>query len=196
MAGIFQIRRSHGIMSGVLVALLGIWGGLIPFVGPYFSYAYTPDKAWTYNTGRLWLEILPGAAVLLGGLLLIVAAGRHTALFGAFLAIVGGAWFAVGNVLAPLWTTANPAGVPASTTTLMRAMEQIGFFTGLGVAVVLLAALAAGRVTAVPGVRAVAPVTPVGPLESERTVNAQPSDREDRSDRSDRSDREDTEVIG
>jgi hypothetical protein len=179
MAGIWEIRRSHGIVSGVLLALLGIWGGLIAFVGPYFKYAYTPDKAWTYNTGRLWLEILPGAAVLLGGLLLIAARGRHTALFGAFLAIVGGAWFAVGNVLAPLWTTADPAGVPVSTTALMRAMENIGFFTGLGVVVVLLAGLAAGRVTAVPGVRGGASTEPVTPIESERTVNAQPADRED-----------------
>jgi hypothetical protein len=184
MAGIFEIRRSHGIASGVLLALLGIWGGLIPFVGPYFKYAYTPDKAWTYNTGRLWLEILPAAAVLLGGLLLIIARGRHTALFGAFLAIVGGAWFALGNVLAPLWTSANPAGVPASATTLMRTMENIGFFTGLGVVVVLFAALAAGRVSAVPGVRALATgsttgPTPVTPVESERTVNAQLADRED-----------------
>jgi hypothetical protein len=159
MAGMLQIRRIHGAFSGFLLALLGIWGALIPFIGPYFHYAYTPDKAWTYNTGRLWLEILPGAAVLLAGLLLMVAASRPLALFGALLGILGGAWFAVGNVLAPLWTTVNPAGVPASTTTLMRAMEEIGFFTGLGVAIVLLAGVAAGRLTAVPGVVA----TPVVP---------------------------------
>jgi hypothetical protein len=145
-----QVKRSHGILGGALLALLGIWGALIPFIGPYFHYAYTPDKAWTYNTGRLWLEILPGAAALLGGLLLMGSAGRHIKLFGAFLGIVAGAWFAVGNVLAPLWTTANPAGLPAGATTLMRAMEQIGFFTGLGVAIVLVAAAAAGRLTAVP----------------------------------------------
>ena len=57
-----RIRRTHGIFGGLLVALLGIWGGIIPFVGPYFNYAYTPDKAWTYTTGRLELEILPGPA--------------------------------------------------------------------------------------------------------------------------------------
>jgi len=62
-----QMRRSRGAFSGFLLMLLGLWGALIPFVGPYFDYAYTPDKAWTYNTGRLWLEILPGAAVFLGG---------------------------------------------------------------------------------------------------------------------------------
>lgn len=176
MTGIWQIRRSHGILSGVLLALLGIWGGLIPFVGPYFNYAYTPDKAWTYNTGRLWLEILPGAAALLGGIVLVIARNRHIALFGAFLGIISGAWLAIGNVVAPLWTTAAPAGVPASTTTLMRAMEQIGFFTGLGVVMVLVAAVAAGRVAAVPGV---APVTPAAPAERERPVSTVPADRED-----------------
>ena len=97
-----RIRRTHGIFGGLLVALLGIWGGIIPFVGPYFHYAYTPDKAWTYTTGRLELEILPAAGALLGGLLMMAARSRHVALFGAFLAIASGAWFALGNVLAPL----------------------------------------------------------------------------------------------
>ena len=55
MAGMLQMRRSRGAFSGFLLILLGLWGALIPFVGPYFHYAYTPDKAWTYNTGRLWL---------------------------------------------------------------------------------------------------------------------------------------------
>src|SRR5487761_7612 len=115
-----RIRRTHGIFGGLLVALLGIWGGIIPFVGPYFNYAYTPDKAWTYSTGRLWLEILPGAGALLGGLLMLATRSRHTALLGAVLAIASGAWFAVGNVLAPLWTSTAPAGGPASTGTVMR----------------------------------------------------------------------------
>lgn len=148
--GSMQIRRSHGILGGLLVALLGIWGGIIPFVGPYFGYAYTPDKVWTYNNGRLWLEILPGACALLGGLLMMAARSRHTVLFGSFLAIISGAWFVLGNVFAPLWTTANPAGVPASTGTTMRALEQLGFFAGLGIVIILLAAVVAGRVTAVP----------------------------------------------
>jgi hypothetical protein len=149
-----RIRRTHGIIGGLLVALLGIWGGIIPFVGPYFNYAYTPDKAWTYTSGRLWLEILPGAGALLGGLLIMVARSRHVALFGAFLAVASGAWFALGNVFAPLWTVAGPAGGPASSGTLMRALEQVGFFTGLGVVIVMVAAAVAGRISAVPGVTA------------------------------------------
>lgn len=158
VAGYMRIRRTHGILGGFLVALLGIWGGIIPFVGPYFHYAYTPDSAWTYTTGRLYLEILPGAGALLGGLIMMSARGRHFVLFGSVLAIASGAWFALGNVFAPLWTAANPAGTPASSGVSMRVLEQFGFFTGLGIVIVLLAALVAGRVSAVPSV----PVTDRG----------------------------------
>jgi hypothetical protein len=152
-----QMRRSRGAFSGFLLMLLGLWGALIPFVGPYFDYAYTPDKAWTYNTGRLWLELLPGAAVFLGGFLLMVAKSRHTALFGALLAAAAGAWFTLGTVLSPLWNHHVPmGGSPASNTVYMRIMEQLGFFTALGVVIVFVAAVALGRVASVPsGIREV-----------------------------------------
>src|ERR1700749_1410431 len=158
-----RIRRTHGIFGGLLVALLGIWGGIIPFVGPYFSYAYTPDKAWTYTTGRLWLEILPGGGALLGGLLMMWAGSRHAALFGSLLAIASGAWFALGNVFAPLWTVAGPAGGPARRGTVMRGVGEGRFFTGPGIVTVLFAAVVAGRGTAVPGVTDVVerPTVPV-----------------------------------
>jgi hypothetical protein len=149
-----RIRRTHGFFGGLLVALLGIWGGLIPFIGPYFHYAFTPDKAWTYTTGRLDLEILPAAGALLGGLIMMSARGRHSVLFGSLLAIASGAWFALGNIFAPLWTVANPAGGPASTGTVMRIAEQIGFFSGLGIVIVMIAAMVAGRITAVRSVPA------------------------------------------
>jgi hypothetical protein len=164
MAGMLRMRRSRGVVSGFLLVLLGLWGGLIQFIGPYFHYAYTPDTAWTYTTARLWLAILPGAAVFLGGILLMIATGRHTALFGALLAAAAGAWFALGTVLSPLWNHNVPlGGTPVGTTVLMRIMEQIGIFTGLGVAVVFVAAAAFGRILSVPAgiVEPVAPVTSV-----------------------------------
>jgi hypothetical protein len=163
-----RIRRTHGIFGGLLVALLGIWGGIIPFVGPYFNYAYTPATAWTYNTGRLYLEILPGVGALLGGLLMMAAQSRHMVLLGALLGMASGAWFALGNVFAPLyWSAANPAGIPASTGTWMPILEQVGFFTGLGIVIVLFAAMAAGRVTAVPGVTRVVTAGPTVPASRE-----------------------------
>ena len=150
MAGMLQMRRSRGAFSGFLLMLLGLWGALIPFVGPYFHYAYTPDKAWIYNTGRLWLELLPGAAVFVGGFLLMIARGRHIALFGALLAAAAGAWFTLGPVLSPLWNQhVAMGGSPASATVYMRIMEQLGFFTALGVVIVFVAAMALGRIASV-----------------------------------------------
>jgi hypothetical protein len=134
----------------VLLVLLGIWGGLIPFVGPYFHYAYTPDRAWTYTTGRLWLEILPAAATIVGGLIVSSTASRPVAIFGAWLAALSGAWFAVGTTFSTLWTAGGTvaAGSPVGGT-LARTVEQIGFFTGLGVVIVFLAAVALGRFTVI-----------------------------------------------
>ena len=174
MAGMLQMRRSRGAASGFLLVLLGAWGALIPFIGPYFHYAYTPDTAWTYTSARLWLEVLPGAAVFLGGILLMIATGRHVALFGAMLAAAAGAWFTLGTTLSPLWNNhVTLGGVPASSTVFMRIMEQLGFFSALGVVVVFIAAAAFGRVlsvaSGVPVVETVPPVETV-PARTGRTL--------------------------
>jgi hypothetical protein len=151
MTTMLQVPRSRGAVSGLLLVLLGLWGALIPLVGPYFHYAYTPDTAWTFTAGRAWLEIVPGAAVLVGGVLLLVSASRPAAMFGAGLAAAGGAWFALGTVLSPIWPAAATlnAGSPAGTTMLLRQLEHLGFFTGLGVVIVFVAALALGRLTVI-----------------------------------------------
>jgi hypothetical protein len=169
MAGMLQMRRSRGAASGFLLVLLGLWGALIPFIGPYFHYAYTPDTSWTYTTARLWLEILPGAAVFLGGILLMVATGRHVALFGAILAAAAGAWFTLGTTLSPLWNNhVTMGGSPASSTVFMRIMEEIGFFSALGVVIVFIAGAALGRIMSVTsGIPAAGPVPPAEPVPAE-----------------------------
>jgi hypothetical protein len=172
MAGMLQMRRSRGAASGFLLVLLGAWGALIPFIGPYFHYAYTPDTAWTYTTARLWLEILPGAAVFLGGILLMIATGRHIALFGALLAAAAGAWFTLGTIFSPLWNNhVTLGGSPTASTQFMRIMEQIGFFSALGVVIVFIAAAAFGRILSVDsGVRAIETVPPAERVPAAETV--------------------------
>lgn len=141
----------RGGVSGIMLMLLGAWGALIPFVGPYFDYAYTPDKTWAYTSGRLWLSIVPGAAAFLGGLL-VVASARVGA-FGGLLAAAGGAWFVVGqSIIAVAFshssiTPGTPVTVSGATfsTNIMRFLEGLGFFYGLGVLIVFFAALAIGR---------------------------------------------------
>jgi hypothetical protein len=165
MSGMLRIPRSRGALSGVLLVLLGAWGGVIAFVGPYFHYAYTPDSAWSYTSGRLWLEILPGAGAVAGGVITVASASRPVAMFGAWLAGISGAWFALGTVIGHAWAGSGlSAGTPVGGT-LTRAVEQIGFFTGLGVVIVFLAALALGRLSVV-GIREAA--IPAGTLPPRR----------------------------
>ena len=141
----------RGRASGILLMLLGAWGAVIPFVGPYFGYAYTPDKTWAYTSGRLWLSIVPGAAALLGGVLIIVSA--RTTWAGGLLAALGGAWFVLGQAVMAVAVTSGSvtagspvtsAGAAISPATL-RFLEGLGFFYGLGVVVVFLAARALGQ---------------------------------------------------
>lgn len=145
-----QPVASRGRASGALLVLLGAWGALVPFVGPYFGYAYTPDKAWAYTSGRLVLSVLPGALVFLGGLMVLASDGA--AAIGGFFAAVGGAWFVVGAavvaVVAPSSYGPGSPVVPAGATfgpATMRLLELLGFFTGLGVVIVFLGALAMGK---------------------------------------------------
>jgi hypothetical protein len=163
MASVARIPRSRGGVTGVLLILLGAWGGLAPFVGPYFHFGYTPDTAWHYNSGHLYLSIVPGAAALVGGLLVVAAGHRAVGSLGAVLAVLGGAWFIFGWQVMPLAakngsiSPGNPLtgslGSLGSGTRVF--IEQAGFFTGTGALIVFLAALALGRF-AVVGVRDVA----------------------------------------
>jgi hypothetical protein len=148
MTATLRVRRSRGALSGVLLVLLGIWGAVIPFIGPYFHYAYTPDKTWDYTSGRLWMELLPGAAVFVGGVFVLISRHRAVAVLATWLAAAGGAWFAVGGLVASRWTSLASAGAPVGGATRM-VLEQIGFFVGLGVVIVFLAGLAMGRFTVV-----------------------------------------------
>jgi hypothetical protein len=148
MAGTLRVRRSQGALSGVLLVLLGIWGALIPFVGPYFRYAYTPDRAFVVTSGRMWLEVLPGVVALVGGIVVLISRFRPAAVLGAWLAALAGAWFAVGGLIAGHWARLPRVGAPVGGSA-RAVLEQIGFFTGLGVVIVFVAALALGRFTVV-----------------------------------------------
>lgn len=146
-----RVPRSRGALSGLVLVVLGAWGALIPFIGPTFSYAYTPADSWHWTLWRFWLEVLPGAGAVLGGLILIASADRLRGSIGGWLGAAAGAWFIVGLPLAPV-VHIHGVGAPASSGTDTRAWETIGMFSGLGVVILLFAAVALGRL-AVVGVR-------------------------------------------
>jgi len=136
-------------VSGCLLILLGVWGGIVPFIGPYFGYYYGKNQTWLFNTDRLWLSVLPAAAAILGGLIVLLLP-RVSAL-GALLAALGGAWFVLGG---PVMAVAKPGtgpGAPATASgamfgpATMHLLENAGFFSGVGIVIVFFAAVALGR---------------------------------------------------
>ena len=142
--GSLHMPRSRGAVSGLLLIILGLWGALIPFVGHYFNFAYTPGQTWAWTTARGWLEVFPGAVTAVGGLLLLVSGNRATAMFGGWLATIAGAWFIVGRTLAPTLRIQG-IGQPTAATDAKRALLEIGYFSGLGALIVFVSGAVLAR---------------------------------------------------
>jgi hypothetical protein len=146
----YRVPRSRGALSGVLLLILGAWAALAPMIGPYFDVAYTPspNDAWHWTAARGWLEVLPGAAAFLGGLLLIVSASRVMTMLGGWLAAAGGAWLIVGPPLADAMNVSlgvpEPAGGPWH-----RAFDAVVLFYGIGAVIVFVAGTGVGRLSVV-----------------------------------------------
>lgn len=146
-----RIPLRRGSVCGLLLIVLGLWGGLAPFIGPYLHFGFTPDKTWHYSSGRLYYSIIPAAAVLVGGLLAVLSRNRGLGVFAGLLATLGGIWFSLGQtfmtiVLKKSFTVGSPILHAGATPTGVRAyLETLTLFGGLGVLVVLVGAVAMGR---------------------------------------------------
>lgn len=152
--GLLRTASTRGVVTGAVLAALGLWSVLVPLIGPYFGYALSPAGPWTRPWAALWLQIVPGGALLLAGILLMLTQHRLAGLAAGALAAAAGAWLAVGFAL---WSW-KPAGTlvgGAAAGDGISAAEQIGMASGLGAVVTLLAGLAVGRFT-VRGTRDVA----------------------------------------
>src|ERR1700739_3067771 len=113
--------RTRGALSGLLLILLGAWGALVPFFGPNINWAYMADPAWTWTAAKGWLEVLPGVATAVGGLLLLVSGNRASAMFGGWSAVLAGAWFVVGRAFASTLDIGD-IGQPAASTDRKRGL--------------------------------------------------------------------------
>jgi hypothetical protein len=146
-----RIPLRRGSVCGLLLIVLGLWGGLAPFIGPYVHFGYAPDTPWHYSSGRLYYSIIPGAAVLLGGLLCIITRNRALGVCAGLLAALGGIWFTLGQtfmtvVLKKNIHAGNPILHAGATAQGLRAyLETLTLFTGLGLLAAVLGALAIGR---------------------------------------------------
>ncbi|HEX5188162.1 MAG TPA: hypothetical protein VFW16_01375, partial [Streptosporangiaceae bacterium] len=117
--------------------------------GPSYGFGYTPDKAWAYTSGRLYLSAVPGAVVLLAGLIIAVTRSRGFGGFCAFVAVLGGAWFIAGAAVLALLPGNQAAsistGSPLGTGAHVAILTNLALFTGVGALIVFFAAIALGR---------------------------------------------------
>jgi hypothetical protein len=162
-----RLSRTTGAGAGLLVLVLGLWAGFIPFVGPYFHYGFSPDSTWHYTTDRLWLNILPAAAAVLGGLMLIGSARRASGVLGGWIALMGGLWLLVGPSLSMLWEHPAPGVIQSGIGAPLgghdrAAADMIGFFYGVGALVTMLSAFAIGRFALAPATVPAGEAAPVG----------------------------------
>src|SRR5215472_5400778 len=136
-----RMPRTRGILIGLTLVLLGAWGGLAPFAGPAFGFGFTPDHAWQYTQGRLYLSAVPGAVAVLAGLVVLGTRSRWFGGLCAFIAALAGAWLIAGAGLirlfpASLGVSSVSAGTPIAGTTSGAVLTEVGVFTGTGAAVV------------------------------------------------------------
>lgn len=153
-----MLRSISTRTAGLAIVVLAIWGGLIPFVGPYFHFTLGPDHTWTWTTARLYLSVLPAAGAMIGGLWLLGAGPWASGRLGALLALLSGIWFAVGPEMSTLWHHGSQLGA-AHGTLVVQAMERLGLHSGLGA---VIAALAGFALPSAVGRRRV-PAEPAGP---------------------------------
>lgn len=132
---------------GLLIALLGAWGGIVAFVGPAFGYTPTAASSWQWTTANWLLHLVPGAMALVAGLAMLAwttnwasLLARGVLAFAALLAIVAGAWFVIGPALWP-WFQSTPAYGPAAGAGTSF-LHQVGANLGPGVLLAMLGGMA------------------------------------------------------
>ncbi len=138
-----QVRR-----IGIPIILVGIWGGLIPFVGPLFGFSMGAGGAWTWTATRAELHVAPGIAAIVGGFAVLFAVQRSRRVAGGVLALAAGLWFLAGPTVASATTSGRMMGHMMMKSTgsamAMSPLEAFGYHYGPGAIIAVLAAVAVG----------------------------------------------------
>ncbi len=130
-------RASSLVAAGVVTMLVGIWGAIVPFMGPTFGFSADGSKAWQLTAAHFWLAVLAGGVAFVAGLLMLLAApptvsgsGRSALFASGLLAVLAGAWFVVGPLSWPVVSSASAYFTAASP--LRELAFQIGYSFGPG----------------------------------------------------------------
>lgn len=164
-------------LAGTLAVLVGAWGAISVFVGPYFGYHPTTDSTWSWTTQNWLLHLIPGAVGFVGGLLAVEETRRRKVGAGGTLGIpalsimAAGIWFVIGPAVWPIFesgpafsATSSPGGA---------ALNVIGSSFGPGLLLAILGGMAWKAGIARPRA-GIAPPAAVDALPADRPVAGGP----------------------
>jgi hypothetical protein len=138
-------------LIAIPMALLGAWGGIVPYAGPDFGYplpAGTHPGAWQWTASHWQLYLVAGAATVAGALLLLAGRRPLTSL-GGVLGLIGGSWFVLGPVFAPEFLT-NFRFASGGASSWMSVLTPLGYNDGTGVLIAIFSGLALGLAARAP----------------------------------------------
>ena len=150
MAAEHRVRRSRGALSGVVSGSARHLGRADPVRGTVLPLRlHARPRLGRHGRPAGGLRSCPVSSRWSAGVVVLISRFRPAAVFGAWLGGAGGRLVRGGQ--------SDRRGVDPHPAALARrsaaspapALEQIGFFTGLGVVIVFVAALALGRFTVV-----------------------------------------------
>jgi hypothetical protein len=134
--------RSLGMLiAGIGAILVGAWAGIVPFVGPKFGYNLGSSAAWKLTADHVYLQLAPGAAGVLAGLIFLGFVPRRVrapfwrglAVVAGLLAAAAGAWLVIGPDAYTVLRHVGANGRTLPTRSLASLATQVGYYLGPGV---------------------------------------------------------------
>ena len=113
-------RQVGASLMGLTAVLVGAWGLICGYIGPYFGFRPLDYNAWTGSLQEGLLHAAPGGVAIAAGLMLMAMGPARRAVhhFGLMLPalalLAAGAWFVIGPVawpaieVGPAFTAASP----------------------------------------------------------------------------------------
>ncbi len=168
---------------GVITLLISAWAGIIPYLGPTFSFSADGASAWQWSLTHSVLALVPGAIGCLVAFSFLaplspesVARRRLSLTAAGLVALVCGAWFVIGPLAWPIVDNTGQYFVAANP--LRGLAEQVGYAFGPGLILAACGAFAIGwAVRHNRPLEAVGADVPVAVEESVSIVRTEPAPR-------------------
>jgi hypothetical protein len=161
--------------TGLLVVIIAAWAGIVAFVGPQFGFRPTALSSWQWSYNNWLLHLLPGAAGVLGGLLILGRApmprARLVGWLSALIVVAAGAWLVIGPAAWGLFQSSDAFNTSVSGNRLF--LFQVGANLGPGILLAVLGGLALKPGVGMPALVDAPGTAPAGRTMAERPVRAE-----------------------